>query len=443
MRATPTLSLSLTLAKSLPHSHPHSTQTLNLNWLSSLKSTQLQHIARATGIQSSGTKGILSARIERALAPYCGSSVSTGSGTDNGSSLGDGRGRKGKQSMRILSVDMGIRNLAFAVLRVARRDGDSGSGVRRGSGSGSGSAVSSTLSTPELVAWRRLAVSEIGELDLDLDLGGSDVVTGSGLTDKNPPRTSIRRDLLSRVSKPDNTTTTTPTFKGKGKEKESFSPDHYAKTAYTLITTLLHAYNPTHILIERQRFRSGGASAVQEWTLRVGVLEGMLYAVLETLKREGCLVAEGVEVLGVEPKRVVGFWGGVSASASDEDGSGNGDEGRRRVSAREVKRGKIDLVGRWLDTAVTGSDGGGGDSGRIVIPDENTLVRELAAAYLRNLRGENGRRKKGSTGEMEGGEIGKLDDLADCLLQGITWLEWQVMRERLAREGIEALEIMR
>lgn len=323
--------------------------------------------------------------------------------------------------MRILSVDMGIRNLAFAVLRV---------GSERGKGREGG-----LLSRPELVAWRRLAVSEISGLDFDSDLGGSDAISVSSLTDKNPPRTSIRKELLARVSNPDNTSTPTP----KEKEKETFSPDHYAKTAYTLITTLLHAYNPTHILIERQRFRSGGASAVQEWTLRVGVLEGMLYAVLETLKREGCLVAEGVEVCGVEPKRVVGFWGGVVAG--DEDGDG----GRKRVSAREVKRGKIDLVGRWLDSAVSGGGGGGGggDPGRIVIQEENTLVRELAAAYLRNLRGGNGRRKKDSTGEVGGGEIGKLDDLADCLLQGITWLEWQVTRERLAREGVEALEMMR
>lgn len=406
-----------------------------LHWLSSLKSTQLQQIARATGIQSSGTKAILSARIERALRPHLPQYGKDGSLLDG---RGDGGSARREQGLRVLSIDMGIRNMAFAVLRVPQHHGSSSSS----SGNGGGiSAHALSLSTPELVAWRRLAVSEIG--CLDLDLGDSLLLSGSGqLVGDSSITPNTKREISSQTPISEITTSSTPSQQNpkdpieKEKEKEIFSPHLYAKTAYTLITTLLHAYNPTHILIERQRFRSGGASAVQEWTLRVGVLEGMLYAVLETLGREGRLGGserEGVRVWGVEPKRVVGFWGDVAA------GEGGGGDGRKRVSAKEVKRGKIDLVGRWLDVSFAG---GGSGSGKIVIPDDNTVVKELASAYLRRWRGENGR-KKDSTGDIPGGEIGKLDDLADCLLQGVTWLEWQVKRERLAREGVEALKGMR
>jgi cruciform cutting endonuclease 1 len=38
--------------------------------------------------------------------------------------------------------------------------------------------------------------------------------------------------------------------------------------------------------------------------------------------------------------------------------------------------------------------------------------------------------------------IEKLDDLADCLLQGLTWLEWQVRRAHLAKDGVEELARM-
>lgn len=406
MRPTP--KLALTLAGSQPQS-----QQQSLRWLSSLKSTQLQQIARATGLQSSGRKSILSARIERALCPFLPQYENANPRLD----VQDGGRARRERSLRVLSIDMGIRNMAFAVLRIAGTGGP-----RSGTAGG-------VCASPELLAWRRLAVSEVG----GLDLGESSYLAGSGLTESESSVTStIEEECAARPSLPDTTTTTNVPDPTPKESKESFSPPLYAKTAYTLITTLLRRYNPTHILIERQRFRSGGASAVQEWTLRVGVLEGMLYAVLETLRREGRLSGEGVEVWGVEPKRVVGFWG------EGADGSGDCGGGRKRVSAREVKKGKIDRVGRWLDgSSVSGS--GDGLGGRIVIPDENTVVRELANAYLRRWRGENGKRRN----EDSTGQIGKLDDLADCLLQGITWLEWQVMRERLAREGVEALKLCR
>ncbi|KAI9893339.1 MAG: hypothetical protein M1814_000469 [Vezdaea aestivalis] len=88
-----------------------------------------------------------------------------------------------------------------------------------------------------------------------------------------------------------------------------------------------------------------GGPAVQEWTLRVNILEAMLHAVLRTLKEEGKLRAE---VVGMSPARVAAFWlGDVRGS-----GVGGGEEKRKGERAGESggtnKNAKTDIVGRWL-----------------------------------------------------------------------------------------------
>lgn len=317
---------------------------------------------------------------------------------------------------RILSIDMGIRNLAFAHLVMPSPLGRPGtkSDVSQG-----------CVSTPELRAWRRLDVSNMESLDLSSSSGGlGSKTTRSTMDSELKSESEAEAEIRASLS-----------------DTDAFAPHLYAAKAYTLISTLLSTYNPTHILIERQRFRSGGGSAVQEWTLRVGVFEGMLYAILHALSVERGGIA--VCVNGVEPKRVVGYW-------EMNQGSSEKEAEKKKLSAREVKKVKIDTVGRWLDSAVSGNQGEGdnlsternGSSaglGTGVSVCEDQIVRELVDAYLRKWKGERSSRKK-VAGSDTPQEIGKLDDLADCLLQGITWLEWQVMRERLVHEGIEALD---
>jgi cruciform cutting endonuclease 1 len=350
----------------------------------------------------------------------------------------------------ILSIDMGVRNLAFAHLRVSRS-----------SGSASASPDPDHPPELELTAWHKLAVSEISNLNL----------IPTPLDDPSIP-----------------SETTLPVTKAKSKEKEkekeNYIPSLYAQNAYKLITSLLEAYKPTHILIERQRFRSGGGSAVQEWTLRVGVFEGMLYAIIHALREERGGSLQDVVVQGIEPKRVVRYWleGGTVKDTNEK-----GDDGKaKRLTARDVKKAKIDLVAGWISSGMkhqyqdqdpprTGgprigiTEPGLLADTKIVLasPSKSPVLHDVASGYLRKWQGQATRKSKAAktrpsdkeivtespsaapvidgvaaTPATTNIDIGKLDDLADCLLQGVTWVEWQVMRERIVREGVKALESM-
>lgn len=190
-------------------------------------------------------------------------------------------------------------------------------------------------------------------------------------------------------------------------ESDPYAPSALSATALSLVKSTLLPHKPSTILIERQRFRSANAAAVQEWTLRVNLLEGMMWAVLRALGYgEGGEV--GVEVESVSPARVAGFWvQGI---------------GKRKVE----KRDKVGIVGGWLE------EGSG-----VRFEGEAERVR---GAFLGKLKGA-GKTKEGvkmarfgPAGGAEGNEeaIGKLDDLADCLLQVAAWVKWSDNRRVLA-----------
>ncbi|KAJ5938753.1 hypothetical protein N7466_001887 [Penicillium verhagenii] len=336
-----------------------------LPWLPSLKSTQLQRIARATGIQSSGTKGVLLERIQSELRNYHFQAQAQAQAQAQSLSLSPTQKSQTRKPWRILSIDMGIRNLAFAFMTVDCPL--SKPAIQPGTMKGDDEAqipLQIQPSIPKLRAWKRLSVSD-GLLDL-IDLT-SPPQSSSPSSSSNPDLSCITSDKEVEAEK--------QTDKDKDKEKESYSPDKYASNAYTLITTLLSTYNPTHILIERQRFRSGGSSVVQEWTLRVGVFEGMLYAILHTLCMERGIpdsAQAGVLVEGVEPKRVVGYWDEIGAGNGDGDAGCGSDSGGKekvkvKVNAREVKKAKMGIVGGWVEASLGEAKGG-----KVVVGDGAT-----------------------------------------------------------------------
>lgn len=205
------------------------------------------------------------------------------------------------------------------------------------------------------------------------------------------------------------------------KKSESFEPSVYAALADTFVRRTLARFSPLDaILIERQRYRSNGAPAIQEWTVRVNMFESMLHAVFYCLRGEASPIAESVS-----PNRVTRFWvdrveakhlevkGGKPRAGKEVQEMIFGSElglvfvGREKTY-RKTKLAKISVVTEWLQR------------GDVVSLGEE--VKDMAANFAPPVKGK---RKAKSNGE-------KLDDLADCLLQGMAWIRWEKNRKKFA-----------
>ncbi|OKL59181.1 hypothetical protein UA08_05664 [Talaromyces atroroseus] len=385
------------------------TATLD-QYLTTLKATQLKALARATGIPSSGRKDVLRKRI--------GEDVSMSVFLRHDPQHGDA----GKKELSVLSIDMGIQNLAVAHLVV--RDGLSAS-------SSSSSSSSSSLGQPGSVmlnAWHRIGVQELtrrhqqGKISKDPESEEEEplqfILPAAAFRTFSTTQTQKSTDEKSNIPKG------IETVEG----KINFDPESLSLSAFILLSALLKAYKPTHILIERQRFRSGGQRAVLEWSLRVGVFEGMVHAVLRTMREIECYAdADGLQVYGISPARVMQFW--------DNDNDSRDETVQK--NAKSVKKLKMDIIGELLMSSSSTSRSKQEADSRISALsswgfDVNTATtQKVVDAYLARWNGSNGKKRTKDGSDKNQDRIEKMDDLADCLLQGLTWLEWQARRARV------------
>ncbi|KAF4551774.1 Mitochondrial resolvase Ydc2 / RNA splicing MRS1-like protein [Elsinoe fawcettii] len=219
----------------------------------------------------------------------------------------------------------------------------------------------------------------------------------------------------------------------------AYSPSNLAPHAARMAYQLKTEHKPSHILIERQRFRSGGGSAVQEWTLRVNSLEAMLWSSIETMKqeqlrRQATLKLEQTffpEVVEMSPARIAAFWNGRGTDwgLEEEDieelilQDAQAPKKQAVVSEDRAKRGmekseKISLVRNWFQTGAV---------------DVVTSLQPLANAFM-----QTGRARKADGDSV----ISKKDDLADCVVQGVTWGLVERNRRTLS-EYLSCLEVVK
>lgn len=333
----------------------------------SLKRVQLQSIATSIGAPVSGTKPQLLSGIHEIINQTSNSLLQEKPTTGRNAST---------RNLRVLSIDMGIRNLAFAFLTCE---------VAASTGKG----VKSVFSKPELRQWRRIELFKVGQTirsaERDRDTNGISASIGEmeSQLDVNDASTAVALE-------------------------ESFEPPVLAKHAYTF-AKYCAGLRPTHILIERQRFRTGGHTAVLEWALRVGMLESMLHSTFHTFKEEGIL--SDVSVEPILPMRVNKFWfADQEELLTDAYAEGL----LERKGNKEAKLAKIAIVGKMLKQS-------GANSGPFSVHVDAKLT---VSAFLSRSTPRSGTRK--ATALLE-----KLDDVADSLLQGLAWLKWQENRRSL------------
>lgn len=357
--------------------------------------------------------------------------------------VGDGGGGG---AVRILSVDMGIRNLAVCLLEVLFRPGEKGWGMeghhyRQRDG---------YMMLPSVIAWQRMCIppsptttdtttnNNNNNIDDENDNDNNNTTCSESIPDESPASLQIPPP--------------TP-------PAESFSTSTFSRHAYNLAITLLRLSGPNsppdQILIETQRYRSAGGAAVQEWTLRVNMLESMLWGCLRTLAEVGFWgsgageggvgiakgscgeeeAEQGSELIeGVNPSKVTGFWEGFLS------GSRVAEVERLQTTYAESKKSKTRIVKGLLCPPYICTQFS--PEGGIPLFELGTdQAREAAELFLEVNANGNGNGVEGAKKVREpiigGGKKrkkqpkGKLDDLADCLLQGLAWVKWEEGRRRM------------
>jgi len=438
-----------------------------------ITSKALQTLLTRIGSASSGTKATLRERLLRDLEQ---SRLHNCHATWNAQGVSEW-GRK----LRLVSIDMGIKNLAFCDTEISYPTG------------------SKLHPTMEVLRWEKLDLVQ---------------------------RT---RELRTCLPSP------RPMKKGSASEDENVDPyslSVLSETAYRLIKQTILSSSPDIVLIEKQRWRSGGGSAVQQWTVRVNTLEGMLWAVLATLRAERVhmtpkqketqpYASKDFNVYAVDPKRVGTYWlqhdSHTDTSASNhtlarksearlkgapeqclkEEENEDDENGEAEVERRETekkiprtkaeKKAKIGLLRSWLNATPHSTTGASLRThpitkktesspppppspisnpetptlSFILHPSTNPVHHALCAPSKSKSKSKFKSRSIGDTDDIDVDDaevdkapkkmsvdearFKKLDDVTDCFLQAAAWVSWEANRMQLIdvksrrRNGNEAV----
>ncbi|KAL5120535.1 hypothetical protein ACEQ8H_001553 [Pleosporales sp. CAS-2024a] len=363
----------------------------------------LQGLLTRIGSASSGTKDVLQERFRRDLRqPRLPALKPQGRARQELS-----WGRK----LRVFSIDMGIKNLAYCHVEIDYANGN---------------PMNPTI---DIISWDKLNLADAPQ-------------------DLRPP---LQRPRIVEEDAAD-----------AEEEIDPYSLNVLSQTAVSFVRKTVLQHTPDIILIERQRWRSAGGAAIQQWTVRVNTLEAMLWSALETMRVEHGNASSrfgdtqrqdrNYQVYGVDPKRVGQFWLGQHARAKSEEHEEAvlalaqdelQNEGTKGASVKKVPRSKaeksakIALLRSWLTTEPASTASSTPDSTPVIsftIGAGATTARD-ALCLPANARRSRKKAKSGDeAGEAAAGttkDVKKLDDITDCCLQAAAWVAWEANRLQL------------
>jgi cruciform cutting endonuclease 1 len=371
----------------------------------------LQALLVRIGSASSGTKDVLRERLRRDV-PQSHLSVRRPDGKSQKKQISD-------RKLRIVSIDMGIKNLAYCDASVDYTDGN--------------------LMEPkiDIIRWNKVNL-----VDATRDLRW-----------ERPDPSMIEEEAAEEAEETK-------------EEVDPYSLSVLSKTAYRFVRDTILSAEPDIILIERQRWRSSSSTAIQQWTVRVNTVEAMLWAALETIQSEhqtqssskkGSAAKRDYQVFAVDPKRVGQYWlvQHARAVAEERDESMMSlaledlveDEKERKSSqklprSKAEKKAKIALVRKWLSTEPASTAQSTPVSAPLIsfgFGPGSEMARE--ALRPRSRKASKPRKKKGDAIEKEINvveddvvkekDLMKLDDITDCCLQVAAWVAWESNRIQL------------
>jgi cruciform cutting endonuclease 1 len=371
----------------------------------------LQALLVRIGSASSGTKDVLRERLKRDVSQ------------SNFNLRCPNRGSQKEQildrKLRIVSIDMGIKNLAYCDASVDYTNGN--------------------LMEPkiDIIRWNKVNL-----VDATRDLRW-----------ERPQPSLVEEEAAEKTEETE-------------EEVDPYSLSVLSKTAHRFVRSTILSAEPDIILIERQRWRSSSSTAIQQWTVRVNTVEAMLWAALETILSErqtqspsnkGVTGKRGYQVFAVDPKRVGQYWlvQHAKAVAEERDESmmslaledlvedEKESKSRKKLPrSKAEKKAKIALVRKWLSTEPASTAQSTPVSAPLIsfgFGPGAEMARE--ALRPRSRKAPKPRKKKGNTDEDEikaveddgvrEKDIMKLDDITDCCLQVAAWVAWESNRIQL------------